>query len=153
MGILEQPGRARILVAGLIVAGLGLAAAITASVVARRAARPAVPAAARAVPGEEDGRVVVEVLNATAVTGLARGVTRRLRDAGLDVVYFGQDAAGGLDSTEVLVRRGDLAAGERVRRALGGGSVRAAPAADRLVDVTVRLGRDAARAAALARDP
>lgn len=96
---------------------------------------------ARPVPGESD-RVVVEVLNATATTGLARGATRRLRDAGLDVVYFGSDSTESLDSTEVLVRRGDAAAGDRVRRALGIGRVRPAPDPARLVDVTVRLGAD-----------
>ncbi len=86
--------------------------------------------------------MVVEVLNATAATGLARGATRRLRDAGLDVVYFGSDTTTTLDSTEVLLRRGDAAAAERVRRALGAGRVRPAPDAARLVDVTVRLGAD-----------
>jgi hypothetical protein len=113
----------------------------------RGAAEPA--AAARPIPGETD-RVVVEVLNATGVTGLARGATRRLRDAGLDVVYFGSDTTEALDSTEVLLRRGDAAAAERVRRALGAGRVRAAPDAARLVDVTVRLGADAVL---LGRDP
>jgi hypothetical protein len=97
--------------------------------------------AARPIPGEAD-RVVVEVLNATGATGLARGATRRLRDAGLDVVYFGSDTTGTLDSTEVLLRRGDVAAAERVRRALGAGRVRPAPEPSRLVDVTVRLGAD-----------
>jgi len=105
--------------------------------------------AARPIPGEGD-RVVVEVLNASGVTGLARGVTRRLRDAGLDVVYFGSDTSQTLDSTEVLVRRGDAAAAERVRRALGVGRVRVAPDPSRLVDLTVRLGADLA---AVGRDP
>ena len=105
--------------------------------------------AARKVPGEGD-RVIVEVLNATDVTGLARGATRQLRDAGLDVVYFGSDTSRALDSTEVLVRRGDAAAGERVRQALGTGRVRTAPDPARLVDITVRLGADFA---VLGRDP
>ena len=107
------------------------------------------PAAARAVPGEPD-RVVVEVLNASGAVGLARAATRRLRDEGLDVVYFGSDTSQTLDSTEVLVRRGAAESGERVRRALGAGRVRTAPDPARLVDVTVRLGVDFA---ALRRDP
>lgn len=113
--------------------------------------RPPVPSAAgRAVPGEQE-RVAVEVLNASASVGLARAATRRLRDAGLDVVYFGSDVAGpSLDSTQILVRRGAFAAGARVRSALGVGAVRAAPDTARLVDVSVRLGSDFA---ALGRDP
>jgi hypothetical protein len=86
---------------------------------------------------------MVEVLNASAVTGLARGATRRLRDAGLDVVYYASEPPKDtLVRTEILVRRGDAGEGEKVRLALGVGTVRAAPDAARLVDVTVRLGRD-----------
>lgn len=96
---------------------------------------------AREVPGQAV-RVQVELLNATNATGLSRLATGRLRDAGLDVVYFGNDTLVTLDSTEILVRRGDDAGAERVRRALGAGAVRTAPDSARMVDVTVRLGRD-----------
>jgi len=99
-------------------------------------------ALSREIPGEDDS-LRVEVLNASSATGMARAATWRLRDHGIDVVYFGSDTAAALDSTEVLVRRGELAAGEKVRRALGLGLVRVAPEPARLVDVTVRLGRDA----------
>jgi hypothetical protein len=150
VGVLEQPRRGRLLVAGLIV--LGLAAGGFAAWFRATAARPAVPRPAerRIVPGE-DGRVVVEVLNASGETGLARLATRRLRDAGLDVVYYGSDTADALDSTEVLLRRGDASAAERVRGALGTArAARPAPDPTRLVDVTVRVGRDFG---ALLRDP
>lgn len=117
-----------------------------------RAPRAGAVAADLVIPGEgTGGRVVVEVLNASGKVGLARAATRRLRAAGVDVVYFGSDAAGDLDSTEVLVRRGDADAGRRVSRALGTGAVRTAPDAARLVDVTVRLGSDFA--ALLVREP
>ena len=95
----------------------------------------------RDIPGEDDS-LRVEVLNASNATGMARAATWRLRDRGIDVVYFGSDTSTSLDSTEVLVRRGDASAGEKVRRALGLGAVRLAPEPARLVDVTVRLGRD-----------
>lgn len=85
---------------------------------------------------------MVEVLNASGRAGLARAAALQLRRAGVDVVYFGNAAEGPLDSTRVLVRRGDLAAGTRVRTALGAGAVAAAPDSARLVDVTVLLGRD-----------
>lgn len=101
------------------------------------------PGAPVAVPGE---RVpyVVEVLNATGVDGLARAVTLRLRREGLDVVSYGTADSVGLDSTLLLVRRGDSAAGRAVRRALGAGRVILQPDPDLLLDVSVLLGRDAA---------
>jgi hypothetical protein len=95
----------------------------------------------RPVPGER-GRVVVEVLNTTRAVGLARAATRVLRDGGIDVVYFGSDTGAVVDSTQVLVRRGVPDQGARVARALGLGAVRQLPDPSRLVDVTVRLGRD-----------
>ena len=102
-----------------------------------------------AIPGE---RVpyAVEVVNGTDVDGLARDVTRMLRHQGIDVVSFGSASGATVDSTLVQVRRGDTAAGFAVRKALGLGHVVFAPDSTLLVDVTVRLGRDAA---ALDRDP
>ncbi len=144
MGILERAGRGRILVVALI--ALGLAGALFAAW--WRSREGAERAVARPVPGERD-RIEVEVLNATPAVGLARAATRVLRDAGIDVVYFGSDTGAGVDSTQVLVRRGTPDAGRRVAAALGVGSVRQLPDAGRLVDVTVRVGRDfAARLAA-----
>ncbi len=107
--------------------------------------REAAPAAVRSVPGERV-RVVAEVLNTTGAVGLARAATRALRDAGIDVVYFGSDTGAALDSTEVLLRRGAADAADAVARALGVGRTRVVSRPDpaRLVDVTVRLGRDVA---------
>ncbi len=102
------------------------------------------------VPGEQNG-IVAEVLNTTDVDGLARAITYRLRRAGIDVVYFGTERAAPVESTRILVRRGDPAQGERVRAALGFGRVEMAPDARRLLDVSVLLGSDAA--GALSRHP
>ena len=120
---------------------LGVAAGTSA--VWFKATHPIGPVAAtpRAIPGQGD-RVEVEVLNGSGGVGQARAATRLLRDAGLDVVYFGSDSTSELDSTQILVRRGAMDAGERVRRALGVGGVRSAPDPAHLVDVTVRLGTD-----------
>lgn len=139
MGILEQHRRGRLVVAGLI--ALGFAAALLASWWWGRS--PGTTGAARPIPGE-GGHVVVEVLNPTSTVGLARAATRLLRDAGIDVVYFGSDTGQVGDSTQVIVRRGGVGAGTRVARALGVRTVRQVPDAGRLVDVTVRLGRDLA---------
>ncbi len=97
------------------------------------------------VPGEGGPRIVVEVLNTTGTSGLARTGTRVLRRAGIDVVSYGNgEALGdrGADSTRILVRRGDRGAGERVRRALKVGTVAVQLDSTRLVDVSVLLGAD-----------
>jgi hypothetical protein len=147
----EQPRRRRLLFVVAVAALAGTAAIVA---LRPRAADPS-QSGARGVPGEGPaGRVVVEVLNGSGRVGLARAATRRLRDAGLDVVYFGTDETDALDSTVVLLRRGDPAAADRVAAALGVGVIRPAPDPGRLVDVTVRLGTDfAAAAAPLMRQP
>lgn len=86
---------------------------------------------------------MVEVLNGTRRTGLARRGARVLRRAGFDVVFFG--AADTVPAASaVLVRRGSLADGVRAARALALDTtlVRSAPDTLRRVDVTVVLGGD-----------
>ncbi len=89
---------------------------------------------------------MVEVVNQTGADGLAREVTRRLRRAGIDVVSFGSARDSSLDSTTIVVRRGDSTAAIRVRNALGLGRI----AVDRdprlLLDASVLVGPDLARA-------
>lgn len=92
------------------------------------------------IPSGAGGRVV-EVLNGTNRMGLARITTRQLRRAGFDVVLF-QNAPDLADSTSILVRRGDVAAGDRVREVLGVGRVRLEIDTLRRVDVSVVLGDD-----------
>ena len=139
MGLPEQPRRGRYVVLGLIAAGLVLAGFAAWSRVHDRPAGGR--AFSREIPGEGE-RVVVEVLNATQAVGLARAATRRLRDGGIDVVAIGTDTGAVLDSTQVLVRRGPPGRGDRVAEVLGVGRVSVLPEPARLVDVTVRLGRD-----------
>lgn len=86
-------------------------------------------------------RITVEVLNGTGRSHLARIVTRHLREQGIDVVYFG-NAPGEVDSTRIIVRRGDEARGEAVQRALRAGRVVVERDSLRLLDVTVLLGAD-----------
>jgi hypothetical protein len=134
-------------VAGLLVLGLVLAS--FAVWFRTRAESGTGISRTREIPGDAD-RVVVEVLNATGNAGLARVATGRLRDAGFDVVYYASDTSRTLDSTQVLVRRGEARNAELVREALGVGLVGSAPDPGRLVDVTVRIGADFLP---LARDP
>lgn len=96
------------------------------------------------IPGERGPHIVVEVLNAGRKTGSARTAARVLREAGIDVVFVGDAAAGPdpLDSTRVLIRRGEAAVGDRVRRALGVGTVVVQRDSTLLLDASVLLGRD-----------
>jgi len=88
-----------------------------------------------------DHRIIVEVLNGSGRSGLARLGTRRLRRMGLDVVYFG-NADSLVDSTRIVVRRGDAAVAAQVRQALGTGRIGTRPDSLRRVDVSVILGPD-----------
>lgn len=98
------------------------------------------------MPGEGAAapRVTVAVLNASGRPGLARLGTRVLRDAGIDVLSFGNspDLKAPLDSTRILVRRGPATVGERIRRALRVGKVVMDPDSTLLLDASVLLGRD-----------
>jgi hypothetical protein len=125
-----------------------LAVGVAVLVAAWRLATHDRPAAAEyRVPGTRLP-YTLEVLNGTDIDGLARAVTLRLRRAGLDVVSYGTAPEGGADSTLVLVRSADTAAGWAVREALGFGRVVVEPDARLLLDVTVVLGRDAGGAPA-----
>lgn len=84
-------------------------------------------------------RVTVEVLNATDVRGLARSAASYLRDAGFDVVYFG-NASERRDTTVVRDRRGHAEWAALARDAMRPASVEAAPDSARLVDLSVVVG-------------
>jgi len=104
-----------------------------------RPERPVYP-----IPGEGRVRITAEVLNASGVDGLARAATERLREQGIDVVYYGNASFDTLAVTRVLARQGDTAAAEAVRDALRVGEVADEPDARLLLGVSVYLGRDAA---------
>jgi LytR cell envelope-related transcriptional attenuator len=110
---------------------------------------------AHPIPGDRGRAITVEVLNASGRPGSARVGTRMLRQAGIDVVFFGNagDAGTALDSTRIIVRRGDANVGQRVRAALGQGRVEVQLDSAKLLDVSVLLGTDfASRARAGAFD-
>ncbi len=95
-----------------------------------------------AIPGDTGPALTVEVVNTTGKTGLAKSGTRLLRSAGIDVVNYFTSNDTPLDSTRILVRRGSLTSGERVRAVLKVGRVTLQPDSTRLVDVSVLLGAD-----------
>lgn len=92
------------------------------------------------VAGRE--RVRIEVLNAGGRRDMARSATALLRDAGFDVVYFGNDR-GTVDSSEVVIR---LPAGSGVARSVGAvlgiDRVREEPDSTLLLELSVRIGPD-----------
>ena len=100
--------------------------------------------AAFPLPGDHGPRVTVEVLNASGRPGLARVGTRVLRREGIDVVGLGNapDSEGTLDTTRIVVRRGTVAAGTAIQKALGVGRVLVQPDSTRLLDASVFLGGD-----------
>jgi hypothetical protein len=85
--------------------------------------------------------ITVEVLNGSGRQGLARSVTRVLRQEGFDVMYFGS-ARDTVRATEVLSRRGDSTRAVKVAKVLGVGAVRVVRDTLLRIDVTVRLGPD-----------
>jgi hypothetical protein len=101
-------------------------------------------AKARPIPGDHDPAIAVEVLNASGVSGGARVGTRLLRQAGIDVVYYGNapSVQSGLDSTRIVVRRGGAKVGEQIRAALGMGRISIELDSSRLLDASVLLGAD-----------
>jgi len=99
-----------------------------------------VPEGAVADPPARSARMRVEVLNGTTRAGLARSATERLRDAGFDVVYFGNGPRA--DSTVVLDRAGRPEVARAVAEALGIRRVRSEPDPGLYLDATVILGAD-----------
>jgi hypothetical protein len=121
--------------------GLGVAVVLVAAIAVARP--PGHPAAARDRLGTifpSGHTIVAEVRNGTSRPGLARQVTKLLRQRGVDVIYFGTAPAA--ESTAILVRRGDPANGREVARLLGAGLVKVVPDSLLRVDLTVLLGAD-----------
>ncbi len=86
-------------------------------------------------------RILVEVLNASGVGGLARRATFLLRDRGFDVVGWGNDPRGRRSQTVVIDYTNKPEAAERLARVLGGAQIeRGKDSLDRGIDLTVRLG-------------
>ena len=88
----------------------------------------------------DDVRIKVEVLNASGQRGWARLATFALRDAGFDVVRYGNDPPPHQDTTVVIARSGRDDWAQLVARALGGARIESRPDTSRYLDVTVLLG-------------
>ncbi|MCC7196211.1 MAG: LytR C-terminal domain-containing protein [Gemmatimonadaceae bacterium] len=95
------------------------------------------PVTSRVVP--EGVRIRVEVLNGTDGRGLARSATAYLRDAGFDVVFYGNSVER-RDTTIVRDRRGHAEWAEWAREVMRPAVVEAAPDSGRLVDLSIVVG-------------
>jgi LytR cell envelope-related transcriptional attenuator len=127
--------------AGAAVLLLVLLVAAIATRTAMRHRRTTVRGPAPDVTAPVATRIRVQVLNATAVRGLARRATLHLRDRGFDVLEIGTSTEQ-LDSTLVLDRSGHPDWARKVAEALGQGTrVESRPDSSRYLDVTVLLGR------------
>ena len=137
-------GRARWLVAVAVVGAVGVGGIAAALLTMRDRPTPVHATAlgrlvTREVTAPPNTRVKVEVVNATRTSGLARRVTRLLRDRGFDVVKYSTSGAT-QDSTLVIDRTNHPEWARLVGQALGGARVEARPDTSRYVDVTVVLG-------------
>ena len=83
----------------------------------------------------------MEVLNATDTKGLARRAMLAMRDAGFDVVFFGNSTERA-DTTRVLDRSGHADWAALAARALGRAHVEEVPDSSRFLDLTILVGRN-----------
>ena len=143
-------GRAR--GGGLVTAAIVLFAlllgAFAASTWMRHVGRQAPSAIAPAVdsiaaPPVERARIRVQVRNGSGIPGAAAEVTEYLRDAGFDVVDFGNAEEFDEARTVVIDRVGAPARAREVAGALQGVPIRSAIDTTLYLDVTVLVGRDA----------
>jgi hypothetical protein len=93
----------------------------------------------RVVP---DGtHIRIEVLNATDTKGLARRAMLVLRDAGFDVVFFGNTTERA-DTTRILDRSGHADWAALASKAMGRAHAEQVPDSSRFLDLTVLVGRN-----------
>lgn len=126
--------------AGLALAGLAVLALLGSAVL--QLTRRGGDSPFDEVADAPEQRVRVEVLNAAAIPGLARTATERLRDAGFDVVYYGNARGQNPDTSRVLSRAGGREAADRVAAALEIGRVAVEPDTGLYLEVSVILGKD-----------
>lgn len=123
-----------------LVAVLGGLAVLAGSAVLQWWEPPEAPPVTADVIANPRERVRVEVLNAGGVPGMAREATEVLRDAGFDVVEFGNAGAFDRDSSLVLARLGRVDLASMVADALAIPTYQDEPDSTAYVDVTVLLG-------------
>jgi hypothetical protein len=97
------------------------------------------PGVARVVPAGV--RIRIEVLNATDTRGLARQATFYLRDAGFDVVYFGNTSERA-ESTVIRDRSAHAGWAALAEKAMNPARIEQKPDSSHFLDLTVLVGRN-----------
>lgn len=87
-------------------------------------------------------RIRVRVVNISGITGLARRTTQHLRAYGFDVIDFASAPTERGAATRIVVHTGHDEWGERVRKAMGKGTIRSLLDSSRYTDLTVFVGDD-----------
>ncbi len=91
---------------------------------------------------DENVVISVEILNGTAVNGLARRTRELYESFGFDVVSFANAESTGIEHTVVIDRTGNTALAERAAEIIRASRVVSDVAPDVSADVTIILGRD-----------
>jgi hypothetical protein len=107
------------------------------------ASRPVAPSDSLAPPPVERARIRVEVRNGSGIPGAAADVTEYLREAGFDVVDFGNAEVFDQPETVVIDRVGVPGPAREVAGVLRGVPIRSGIDTTLYLDVTVLVGRDA----------
>jgi len=132
----KKVGRWIVLIAALLIGAGAIARYYLRSAPRLRASHGATE---RVVPAGT--HIKIEVLNATDTKGLARRAMLALRDAGFDVVFFGNTTER-TDSTRVLDRSGHADWAALAMKAMGSARVEQVPDTSRYLDLTVLVGRN-----------
>lgn len=109
----------------------------------RNPSRAEGPRDSLSAPPVERARIRVEVRNGSGVAGAAADVTEYLREAGFDVVDFGNAAEFDQPQTVVIDRVGVPGPAREVAAVLRGVPIRSGIDTTLYLDVTVLVGRDA----------
>jgi hypothetical protein len=100
------------------------------------------PSADEPVEPDRAGRLRVEVLNSSGDRGAARQVADRLRQAGFDVLYFGNAPSFDREFTLVVNRSGQTGLARRIADSVGVDSVGTEVDPELYLDASFYLGRD-----------
>ncbi|MEN9239917.1 MAG: LCP family protein [Thermostichales cyanobacterium SZTDM-1c_bins_54] len=100
----------------------------------------------RALSGEiadvSPRRLLIAIQNATEDPRLAEDLVAHLQDQGFTNTYLSNQWPQILETTEIVVQRGDREAAERLQNAMGLGRIDASSTGDLESDLTIRVGRD-----------
>ena len=103
--------------------------------------QPVIEAASGTMAAVDDS-LARRVLNASGTRGFARRATSELRDRGFDVVEYDTERGTPRSSTLIVSHTGHQDWAERLRRAVGTGSIESRSDTLRYLDLTIFVGRD-----------